>query len=457
MENEKKALLIEGPVGRTLIRLTIPMVFGIISMVGFNLADTFFVGRLGTIQLAALSFTFPVILIIHSLALGLSIGASAVISRAIGEGNQDQVKRLTTDSLILSLLLVAFFAVLGMLTIDPLFRLLGATPEILPHIKQYMTIWYLGVSFVIVPMVGNGAIRATGDTKTPSIIMMTAAGVNLLMDPILIFGIGPFPRLEITGAALATVFGRAITLIVSLLVLIHREKMITFQPISIKSLIHSWKQILYIGLPTAGTRIVIPIGMGVITRIIASYGPESVAGFGVCTRIEYFAIAVVMALSSVIGPFTGQNWGAGKIDRVALGVRYSKRFTLGWGLFIFILLALLAKPIVALFNSNPKIISTAAMYLRIVPLGYGLQGILLLSASVLNVLKRPLEAASISIFQMFFLYIPLAYLGSALMGLVGIFSAVVISYLIAGLIAQWVLVKIIMAEKKAIAEWVINK
>ena len=447
MKNDKKARLIEGPVGKTLIKLTIPMIFGIISMVTFNLADTFFVGRLGTLELAALSFTFPVVLVIQSLAMGLGIGASAVISRAIGEGNHDQVKRLTTDSLVLSVLLVAFFAILGMLTIEPLFRLLGATPQILPLIKQYMRIWYLGVIFVIVPMVGNNAIRASGDTKTPGIIMMTAAGINLIMDPILIFGLGPFPRLEITGAALATVFGRAITLVLSLVVLIRREKMITFTLVPIKTMLNSWKQILYIGLPTAGTRIVIPLGMGVITRIIAAYGPESVAGFGVCTRIEFFAIAVVMALASVIGPFAGQNWGAGKIERVQLGLRYSKQFSMGWGLFLLILLSFLAKPIVSVFNNNPKVISSAVLYLRIVPLAYGLQGVLIVSASVLNVLKKPLHAASLSVLQMFFLYIPLAYAGSALIGLPGIFTAIAVSYLIAGTLAHFILGKMIITEQ----------
>ena len=136
MGQGNKARLVEGPVGKTLIKLTIPMIFGMVGMVIFNLADTFFVGQLGTNQLAALSFTFPVVLVIHSLALGLGIGASAVISRAIGEGSHDKVQRLTTDSLILSILFVGFFVLVGSLTINPLFRLLGAPDNILPMIKE---------------------------------------------------------------------------------------------------------------------------------------------------------------------------------------------------------------------------------------------------------------------------------------------------------------------------------
>lgn len=443
-----KPRLVEGPVGKTLITLTIPMILGIVSMVVFNLVDTFFVGRLGTTELAALSFTFPVVLVINSLALGLGIGASAVISRAIGEGSHDRVQRLTTDSLVLSVLVVAFFVILGLFTIDPLFRSLGAPSEIIPLIKQYMRIWYLGVLFVVVPMVGNNAIRASGDTLTPGLIMMMAAGLNMILDPLLIFGIGPFPRLEITGAALATVIGRAISLCVSLIVLHYRKKMITSVLVPLKFMLYSWKQILYIGLPTAGTRIIIPLGIGVITRLVASYGPEAVAGFGVSARIEFFAMTVVMALASVIGPFVGQNWGAGVYARVGLGIRYSKQFSLGWGLFIFILLAVLARPIASMFNKNPAVISAIVKYLRIVPLGYGFYGILVLTASVLNVLKKPFHAALLSFVQMFLLCIPMAYAGSRFFGLPGIFTAIAVSYFMSGIAAHVVQLTILAREKK---------
>ena len=180
-----RARLIEGSVGRLLVRLTVPMILGIVSMVAFNLADTFFVSRLGSTALAALSFTFPVVLVINSIALGMGIGASAVISRAIGEGNEDRVRRLTTDSLSLSLIIVFVFVIIGQLTLDPLFRILGATRELVPLITQYMRIWYWGMIFVVVPMVGNNAIRAGGDTKTPGFIMGAVAGLNFLIDPML--------------------------------------------------------------------------------------------------------------------------------------------------------------------------------------------------------------------------------------------------------------------------------
>lgn len=434
-----RPVLTEGPVGRTLIRLTIPMVFGMIGMVAFNLVDTFYVGRLGTDELAALSFTFPVVLIISSIALGLGVGASAVISRAIGEGGYDRVRRLTTDSLVLSVLVVMAFVVLGLSTIGPVFTMLGATERTLPFIRQYMRIWYLGVGFVVIPMVGNNAIRATGDTKTPSIIMLVAVAANATMDPLLIFGIGPFPRLEIAGAALATVISRATTFTVALWVLGRRDKMLTTAFPGLKAVMDSWRRILFIGIPTAATRVILPVSIGIVTRLVASYGIEAVAGFGVATRIEFFALTIVRALSSVLMPFVGQNWGADRMKRVARGVGYSERLSLAWGGLMFIVLALAARPIAALFNDTLRVIEVAALYLRIVPVGYGVYGAALLIVAALNALNRPLHAAALSVLHMFALYVPLAVAGSHLFGMKGMFAGLTVSFFVAGTIGHLLL------------------
>jgi len=437
MKYANKAVLVEGPIGKILFKLTVPMIFGILGMVAFNLVDTFFVGQLGTIELAALSFTFPVILVVSSLAMGLGMGVAAGVSRAIGEGDSRKVRELTTDSLILAVLVVAVFIVLGLLTLEPIFRLIGANAETLPLIKQYMKIWFPGMIFVVIPMVGNNAIRGIGDTKTPSVIMLVAVLINCILDPLLIFGIGPFPRLELAGAAIATVVARASTLVVSLYVLLHREKMLTFAKRTLKSVRRSWMSILYIGLPAAGTRIIIPLVIGVITRLVASYGPEAVAGFGVASRIEIFALAVIWALASVIGPFAGQNWGAGKPDRVRAGIKKCERFSMTWGLGMFIFLAAAAEPIASVFNANPVVIKTIVMYLRIVPIAFGLEGILILLAAALYVLHKPFHATSLVVIQMVVLYIPLAHLGSFLIGLPGVFIATAVAYVISGILAHF--------------------
>ena len=437
MRHKARNRLTEGPVTKTLITLALPMMVGIIGMVMFNLVDTYFVGRLGKLHLAAMSFTFPVVMVLQSIALGLGIGASAVIARAIGEGDHHKVQRLTTDSLMLSLIIVVVFVVIGLATIEPLFRLLGAGEELLPLIKSYMRIWYIGVAFVVIPMVGNSAIRATGDTVTPSIIMLIAIAVNLGLDPLLIFGIGPFPRLELAGAAIATVIARATTLTISLLVLYFREKMIVLKMPSLKEGIDSWKKILYVALPAGGTNIIIPLTIGVITRFVSAYGPAAVAGFGVGSRIEMFALTPIYALASVLIPFVGQNWGAGKTGRVRQGIRRSWTFSILWGALFFIIILFAARPIAGIFNRDPEVTSSIRIYLLVVSISYGMQGIFMLSSAAFNALNKPLNAAFLALVRMFALYLPLALFGSYLMGLKGLFAGASIANLVTGGLAFW--------------------
>ncbi len=429
----------EGALART----SAQMLLGVLAMVAFNLVDTFFVGQLGKLELAAMTFTFPVVMVFGGLALGLGQGASAVVSRAIGEGDRERVRRLTTDALLLSMAVVGMLVVLGLQTIDPLFRAMGASEDILPLVRGYMRIWYMGVPFVVIPMVGNSAIRATGDARTPASIMLLAVSVNLVLDPLLIFGLGPFPRLELQGAALTTVVARAAALTASLWVLGFRLRMITRRFEGLARTLESWRRILWIGLPDAGTRVILPLGAGVVTRLVASFGEEAVAAFGVATRIDMFALAMVMALSAMLGPFVGQNHGAALHHRVRRGLRSSQLFALGWGLGMLLLMVLVARPLAGLFNRDPQVVADTVLYLRIVPFSYGLVGVLMLCSTALNVLERPLHAAGLTLLQMFGLYVPLALLGAHFMGLAGIFSAALVANLCTGLLAWFVLRRVL--------------
>lgn len=439
MDKTKKAQLTQGPIGKTLITLSLPMYIGILSMIAFNLIDTFFVGRLGTNELAAMSFTFPVVMVIGSLAMGLGIGLSALVSKAIGAGDFERVRRLTSDGLVLSVLVVLIAIIGGLLTIEPLFRALGATPDIIELIKEYMTIWYPGVLFVVVPMVGNNIIRATGDTKTPSLIMLVVVIINGILDPLLIFGIGPFPRLELAGAAIATVIARAVTLIVALWIIAVRERMLTTEPPQLHQVLQSWKDVLAIGIPGAITNMIIPVSLGVVTKLVAVHGPAAVAAFGVASRIDIFVLSVTLALGAVLSPFVGQNWGAGHKDRVDTAITYSLRFVMGWGIVMFFLFLIIGQPVATLFNTDTDVVAATTLYLSIVPLSYAFQGVLNLSNSVLNVLQKPLYATGVTMVQMFILLIPLALIGSYLFGLIGIFGAIVVANVLAGSVAYGIL------------------
>ncbi len=428
-----KRNLTEGPVGPQLVKLTLPMVWGLFVLIAFNLVDTYFVGQLGTDQLAAMSFTFPVVMTLGNLAFGLGIGATSVIARAIGEGDMRRVQRFTTNSLTLALTAVFLFASVGLFTIDPLFKTVGAGPDTLPFIREYMRIWYFGIVFLVVPMVGNSAIRAAGNTLTPSIIMTVAAGTNIVLDPLLINGAFGFPRLELQGAALATVISRAISLVAALLVLRFKEKLLSSQIPTLQETLWCWRDILVVGLPAAAASMITPISIGVITSILANHGSEAVAAFGLSSRVESLALIAVMALAASMGPFVGQNWGAQQIGRVRQALSQGYRFCVGWGLLMAVVLALGAKSLAAIFNPDPTVIAIAAQYLWIVPISYGTAGIRQVMSSAFNAMGKPIPSITITSLHMIGCYIPLAYVGSWLVGPMGIFVAAAIANLFVGL------------------------
>jgi putative MATE family efflux protein len=418
---DRSRRVLEGHPGRVLLSMALPMMLGVFGMVVFNLADTYFVGRLGTLPLAALSFTFPVVFVIASISMGLGIGTSSVVSRAIGAGSREEVRDLTTSALTLALVVVGFFVVLGFVFLDPLFRILGAGPEVLPLIREYMTIWLVGMPFVVIPMVGNNAIRATGDTTTPAVVMLVAAGMNIVLDPILIFGWGPVPGLGIRGAAFATVFARATTFVVAIWVLAVREKMLAFRLPSRGVLVDAWKRVAFVGVPAAATQLIMPVSLGIVTRLVAGFGTAAVAAFGVASRIETLSLAFVQALGSVSTPFFGQNSVAGHWERLRTASRWATIYSLGWGAVVYSVVLVAGGPIARLFTDDPAVARIVVSYLVIVAGSYGLQGLVLFGASAFNGLNLPLRAATVALVRLFVLYIPLALLLRSFIGLPGIF------------------------------------
>ena len=217
--------LTEGTVYLHLRDMAWPMMWGLLATMSFNVVDTFYVAQLGDKALAAMSFTFPVIMFFTSMAIGLGAGTSSAVARAIGRGDECQARRMATDAVTLTALISISCCFIGWVTIKPLFLLLGATPELIPLINDYMAIWYFGAPLLMIPMVCLSALRAMGLSRVQGYLMGGAAIFNALLDPVLIFGLWGAPRLELEGAALASLITRAITLLVAFYILHKRMHM----------------------------------------------------------------------------------------------------------------------------------------------------------------------------------------------------------------------------------------
>jgi putative MATE family efflux protein len=431
----EKARLAEGPVGKHLVAMTAPVLLGIITMMGQALVDAWFLGRVGDRALAAYAFSFPILMIVTSVAIGLGAGTSSVVARAIGSDSERRARRLTTDALLLSFLVTAGISLIGVLTINPLFRLLGAPEDMLPLIRGFMMILYAGVPFVVVGMVGMASMRATGDTRLPSKLMIMGSLLNVALDPLFIFGLGPVPAFGLNGAAIAALLARGTIFIGALLLLRYRLDMVSFSRPDSAEMWQSWRDVLHVGIPAAGTNVIVPVGAAVVTAMIARYGPDAVAGFGVASRIESMMLVIYYALSAIIGPFVGQNLSAGKHDRILRSLWLCTAFCIGSGLAIAALLALSSGFLPTLFSSSPAVIDVASLYLLIAPISYGAYGMVMVMNASFNGLGHPMPAVWISLGRIVALYLPLAGVGMLVLQATGIFVAYAVANILSGVLA----------------------
>ncbi|KFZ28543.1 multidrug transporter MatE [Pseudidiomarina atlantica] len=429
--------LTQDPIPRTLWQMTWPVVIGVLTLISFNVVDTFFVGMLGTDPLAAVSFTFPVTFTVISLAIGLGIGTSAVLARKRGAGRQEHAQFDGFIALAVSAILVAALSVVGYLLMDPIFTALQAQPRLMPLIHDYMIPWFIGATLLVIPMVGNAVLRSSGDTRTPSLIMASGGLLNAIFDPILIFGLGPIPALGVQGAALASVISWTIGTVLVLWYLHYKKLISTKAPVDAHP-VRSARQILSIGMPAAGANMLTPLAMAVLTAIIAGYGAPAVAAFGVGTRLESLASVIILALSMSLPPLVSQNLGAMQFARVKEAYTTALRAVIIVQLVIYLLLIVTAPWIAMIFTDDPEVARLIRLFIYIMPLGYGVQGVIILTNSSFNAMHAPMSALLLSIVRLFVMFVPLSYIGSWLYDIPGLFAGGVIANFITALIAwQW--------------------
>ncbi|OAN16745.1 MATE family efflux transporter [Photobacterium jeanii] len=423
--------ILTAPIDDVLRRLTVPMIFGMVAILMFNLVDTFFISLLGTEALAAVSFTFPVTFAMNCITMGVGVGLSTSIGRLLGKGDMASAARFSSHGLLLAVLLMLTASVAGLFTIEPLFSLLGASQALLPIIEQYMTVWYIAIPLLVIPMAGNSAIRATGDTKTPAKIMMLAGLINGILDPLLIFGLGPFPELGVQGAAIASGMSWGVALIGSLYVLIAREKLLAWPEVT--KLMQDWRQVLQVGTPAGLSNALTPLSGALMMTILAAQGTTSVAAYGAAMRIESILIIVMMSLGSALMPFMAQNLGANNPNRAFSALFLAMRFAIVFQLLVFVMMVPLSWPLSALFSQDVEVQNLLWHYLIVVPFSYGLQAVCMLLISGLNAMHQSMKALIWNLLRLFAFLLPAAWLGSQLNGTEGLFIGIAIANIFSGI------------------------
>lgn len=429
--------LLEDPVGPTLWNQSVPMAVGVVFMIAVNLIDTYWASQLGTDELAAMSFAFPLIGVAINISLGLMIGTSVAIARVLGAGDSGAARRIAAHSIVLGLGIVLVVVGVGISTQSMVFSALGAPAELLPIIDAYMRIWYLGSVFLVVPMMLNGVLRAHGDALTPRNLMILTAIFNGILDPIFIYGLGPVPAMGLEGAALASAASRAITFVYAAQIA-WRGSLLDLHMPTVAELLDSWKQVLQVGVPATLTNVLGPIATTLITAIVATFGPGAVAAYGIGARVEALVLIPPIALSSGLSPFVGQNWGAHLEARVREGFNISTRFCVLWGLGALVVLIPAAPWIAAVFTDDAVVAEDIVTYLRIVPIGYAAYGVMMMVSSSFNAMDHAMRSTVLSVLRSIVFAVPIAWVGGQYAGLTGVFAGLAVGSLLAALIGlRW--------------------
>ena len=407
---------------------------GLVTVMGANLIETIYVSLLGTDELAALGFTFPLVMLLQSMTMGLGVGASSVVARKIGADERVQATYIISHSLLIVVIFVGIVSFLVSLTLSQIFDLLGAEKNIKSMALEFMEVWFYGLPFFAVAMVGTSLMRAAGDVATPGYLMAAGSFLQVLFGPALIFGFSEWDGFGLKGAAIAFIVARTTTFLF-VIYFLNKNKLL------VSSLDDFWlstREVLHVGLPAIASNLIGPLSMTFITRLVAGYGSAAVAGFSLASRIETMLAMVVWAISMSVGPFVGQNWGARKFERVWKAVSLANIYAVSWGALSYVVLFLTSPVVLNTVTDELAVADAALTYLLIVPIGMGLMGISANASNSFNALGKPVPPLVMSVVQMLVLTIPLAIVGNFFLGFPGIFIGGVFAMLIsASVIHIW--------------------
>ena len=402
------------------------MVMGLVTVMGANLIETIYVSLLGTDELAALGFTFPLVMLLQSMTMGLGVGASSVVARKIGADQRVRATYLISHSLLITVIFVVIVSLLVSSTLSQIFDLLGAEKNIKSMALEFMEVWFYGLPFFAVAMVGTSLMRAAGDVATPGYLMAAGSFLQVLFGPALIFGFSEWDGFGLKGAAIAFIVARTTTFLFVIYFLNKNKFLVS----SLDDFWLSTREVFHVGLPAIASNLIGPLSMTFITRLVAGYGSAAVAGFSLASRIETMLAMVVWAISMSVGPFVGQNWGARKFERVWKAVSLANIYAVSWGALSYVVLFLTSPIVINTVTDELAVADAALTYLLIVPIGMGLMGISANASNSFNALGKPVPPLVMSVVQMLVLTIPLAILGNFFLGFPGIFIGGVFAMLI---------------------------
>ncbi|HCW32733.1 MAG: mate efflux family protein [Candidatus Peregrinibacteria bacterium GW2011_GWE2_39_6] len=430
--------LTEGSIISSIFKLAIPIVFANILQTAYQLVDTFWVGRLGAEAVAAVSLSFPIIFLMISLGGGLAMAGAILVAQYKGKKDLKQVNYISAQTFLMMLFIAALISIIGYFISEPIMKIMGAEANVLPQATSYLQISFIGMISLFGYFVFQSLMRGVGEVKIPVLIVLGTVILNLILDPLFIFGFGPIPGYGVKGAALATIATQSLATLIGLKILITGKYGIHLQLKNFKPDFALIKRMFYLGFPSSVEQSTRALGMAMISFLAASFGTLTIAAYGIGSRILGFIIIPALGFSMATSTLVGQNIGANKIDRAAKINKISSILAFSLLSLIGIILYFSAEPVTTAFIPNDQtVIASASLFIKIISLTFGFIGLQMTINGTFRGAGDTVAPMIISIISLWIFQFPLAYALSKHTSLAetGIWWAVPISNILASLVA----------------------
>ena len=399
-----------GSIRRAIFMLSVPMVLEMIMESLFAVVDVLFVGRLGVDAIATVGLTEAIIMIVYSIAVGLSMGVTAMVSRRVGEKHYDQASNATFQAILISIALSVLIGLAGYLYAKELLLLMGASESLINEGYQYTQVLIGGNITIMLLFVLNAAFRGAGDAAIAMRVLWISNGLNLVLDPLFIFGIGPIEGLGVKGAAIATTIGRGIGVLFQFYLLLRGSGVIKILRENIRFRWEVMSRLIKVSLGGMSQYLIGTASWIFLVRIISHFGSEAVAGYTISFRIIIFTILPSWGIANAASTLVGQNLGAGQPERAEDSVwkcaYYNMVFLVGISIFFF----LIAEHLVRIFNTEPLVVWNGVIALRFICSGYILYAYGMVVSQAFNGAGDTRTPTLINILSYWMIQIPVAYL-----------------------------------------------
>ncbi len=444
MENREK-MLREEKISKLLFKLSLPAMIGMMVNALYNVVDTIFVGRgVGSLAIGSLTVAFPIQMAIMALAMLLGIGAQANISIAFGAGEREKASRFAGNAYALMAIIGVLLTVIGLVFIVPIAKLFGASETLLPYTQDYMRIIFMGTIVWTLSMVNSNILRAEGNAKMSMILMIVGTGLNIILDPIFIFGF----KMGIKGAAFATVISQYTAFFMAVYYMLTGKSIIKINVETLKLKVDYIKNIVKLGLPSFLRQIIGSVLSIFLNNSIVFFGGDiALSAFGIVNRVMMFLFLPMFGIVQGFQPIVGFNYGAAAIERVKQTVKIGVRTLIVYCSVALLIIVVFHGPILSVFTKDQATIDVGVSAIRIMFIAIPVVGLQIISASFFQAIGKAKPALILSLLRQVILLLPLIIILPRLfnLGLTGIWLAFPIADAVSTLISSFILKKELVA------------